>query len=243
MRQIQTVEGPFWSFSASYVGNVLAGGQFWDGHIKPSIDRAAAKRPGSWAIDLGANQGWFTLYLLKLFSEVVAVEAHPATYKVLYRNLQDRDLLGRAIVLNLAAYDSSCELRLAPAGVVGWQPPKDLDTEPNGDSVAFVPLPDDPQAGADTLLVRARPIDSFVHTKTDVGFIKCDCQGADLRALKGLRETIERCRPDIVFEFEGGIVHAFGDTWKGYLEFFREIGYQEPRRIYDQAWDWEVLPK
>ena len=234
MRLIETCEGPFWAFEASVIGNVLAGGAFWDGQIKPSIDAAAAARPDSWAIDLGANQGWFTIYMAKLFSGVIALEPHPDIFRVLRRNVE-----GKAVwAYRLAAYSEGTDLDLAGAKIVGWDPPTDFDTQPNGDSLVFAPTSEYTLG----LTVKAVAVDLLVPETLDIGFIKVDCQGADLRALVGLTATIERCRPRIVFEIEHGLVHIFDSVWENYLDFFKRIDYREPRRLHDHAWDYEVLP-
>jgi FkbM family methyltransferase len=243
VRLIETCEGPFWAFGASVIGNALATGAFWDGQIKPSIDAAAKARPGSWAIDLGANQGWFTLYMAKIFSGVIALEAHPTIFKVLRKNVErgeDRAYRqgGMVRAYQLAAYNEATTLELAGADVHGWNPPNDFDTDPNGDSLAFVPV----RSGQERLTVKAVAVDTLVPKTLDIGFIKVDCQGADLRALVGLTATIKRCRPRIVFEVEHGLLQQFGDTWEDHLDFFKKIGYYEPRRLHDHAWDYEVLP-
>jgi FkbM family methyltransferase len=232
MRLIETCEGPFWAFDASIIGDTLATGAFWDGHIKPAIDAAAAARPSSWAIDLGANQGWFTFYMAKIFAGVVALEPHPAIFEVLQKNVE-----GKVHTYQLAAYSEAIMLELASHEVHGWHPPIDFDTDPNGDSLIFLPT-----SGQERLIVAAVPVDVLVPD-LDIGFIKTDCQGADLHALVGLTATIDRCRPRIVFEIEHGIIQAFGDTWEDHLAFFKEIGYCEPRRLHDHAWDYEVVPE
>ena len=49
----------------------------------------------------------------------------------------------------------------------------------------------------------------------EVGFIKIDTEGSELRALVGLQETINRCRPPLFVEVENGNIagfHAFCDA-------------------------------
>jgi FkbM family methyltransferase len=241
MHRIETAEGPFWVYDASYVGSILATGQWWDEHIRGALDGAAVARPNTWAIDLGANLGWFTCYLAKLFSHVLAVEAHPQLFDVLEKNVALHEL-SNVHLLWCAAFDSETTLVPASKQALGWEVPTDLDRDANVDSIAFVPL-DSPGAGTGQT-VPAMPLDDYLlehHPDAKVGVIKSDVQGADLRALWGLRKTIERDRPHIIFEFEGGLSRILGDGLEDYLEFFRELDYVEP--LFLHSFDYLAVPK
>ena len=57
-------------------------------------------------------------------------------------------------------------------------------------------------------------------------FIKVDTQGSDLRVLQGAIETIKRCLPTIVFEFERIMTKYHGAELSDYEDFFETIGYK-----------------
>jgi hypothetical protein len=71
----------------------------------------------------------------------------------------------------------------------------------------------------------AFPLDHFNIQKCNL--IKVDTQGSDLRVLKGGAQTIDRCRPKVIFEFEhnGSGRNASGDTLEDCKFFFSRMGY------------------
>lgn len=225
---MRIVTGPWGSFRCwdqDIVGSIIATGQFWDQQIQPFLDEAD---PSGWALDLGANIGWFTVYLARRFAHVFAVEAHPGTVELLRENVTAHMLADKVTILQAAAYDRVTELHLATAEQLGWPVPSetDLDRTHGAASIAFVPMGTGLAVSAlpiDPLLREARVV-PFVH-EPRVTMIKSDCQGADLRALIGLQRTIARDRPLIVFEFEGPAALWHGDTWDDYLAFFAARNY------------------
>ena len=55
-------------------------------------------------------------------------------------------------------------------------------------------------------------LDDALPRDVKVGFMKIDVEGAELQVLRGGAETIERCRPWIVFEHAKVHAEAFGTT-------------------------------
>jgi FkbM family methyltransferase len=70
-----------------------------------------------------------------------------------------------------------------------------------------------------------------------VSFIKIDVEGHELSALRGLRATIDRCRPQLFVEVENGNVDAF-------RAMIDECGYRvvEEFRRYDSCTNFLALP-
>lgn len=234
-QQVDTFQGPFWCWP-DIVRNALEKGEFWDQQIQPAIDEA--DRSG-WALDLGANIGWFTVYMAKRFAQVIAVEAHPATYSLLQQNLTACGV-SNVWTYQLAAYATTQLLHLATGEMLGWAVPHetDLDQTVGAASLAFVPE----HRRLDGLTVQAHPIDHFVPTGARVTCIKTDVQGCDLQALRGLSQTIARCRPLIIFEYEMGASQWHGDTWQDYLDFFIARDYAV-QRIREDLWDYVARPR
>jgi len=225
VRIVDTVQGPFRVWAVDQVGAVLSGGAFWDWPIQPAIDRAAARQPEGWALDLGAAFGWFTVYLAKRFARVLAVEAHPDTVReLLLPNLEAHGLTN-VEVKQLVATDRSGPYVLAPAAWHGWPLHADLDQQPNASSFAFVRYPAGGEADGN-LMVYGHKVDDFVPAEAEVAVIKVDVQGCDLRALVGLEQTVARCRPTIAFEIEGGPSGWHGDSEADYFRWFAERGYR-----------------
>jgi len=237
-RQVKTLHGNFWGWSGDHLTNVLETGQFWDEQIRESID--SSNQAGT-ALDLGASIGWFTLYMARRFDRVLAVEAHPETYSLLVRNLEENHV-NPTLVHTLwgAAFDRPTTLRLVTDATFGFVVPAEgLDNTPNASAVVFT-------AEGEGVEVPAFPLDPWVTTQQRAGWprvtcIKVDCQGCDLRAIRGLRATIARDRPVVIFEFEGAASRAHGDTLQDYYDFFDGLGY-EVFRIREDLWDFVARP-
>jgi len=227
--------GVFSTYDHDTVQQAIMKGEFWDQQIQPFLAEAD---PSGWMLDLGANIGWFTVYGAKRFTGVIAFEAHPETFGYLRRNLVDNQVDTKVWAFNLAAYDRTTRLTLAPDEFVGWPVPNPLTLEgcPHPASIAFVPT-----LHGDRFSVQAAPVDIFVPPWMTVTCIKVDVQGCDLRALVGLTQTIRRCRPLIIFEYEGGASQWHGDTWEKYLQFFASHNYQVTR-IREDLWDYVARP-
>lgn len=217
------------------VGNALRSGQFWDQQIQAALDDAD---PLGWAIDIGANIGWFTLYLAQRHAGVIAVEAHPETFALLLANVMGS---GRSHVtcLPYAAYDAAVPLTLASPIEVGWEwdGSHTLRSCPHPASIVYRPA----QAGERSCAMGV-PLDSILRAVYHVSLIKVDAQGCDLNALRGLRQTIARCRPIIVFEYEESPSAWNGCTWEDYLDFFAGLHY-DVTRIREDLWDYVARPR
>lgn len=234
MRVVQSCRGPFWVHDLDQLGQQLEAQTWWDQHLQPTIDAVAAAHPNGIAIDLGANVGWFTTYFAEKFAGVLAVEAHPATYELLSLNMDQRpETRAVTVAFCCAAFDVPTRMRWARGDEIGWPyDPSNLGTTPNASSVGLIADLDGD--------VDARPVDSLLSRTTDVALIKVDVQGADLRALKGLRHTIARDRPTILFEYEQGASLWHGDTWLDYEAFFAARDYVVS---HIHASDWLAVPK
>ena len=231
--QIDTVQGKFW-VHADIVGAALRSQQFWDQQIQPILDEAD---PTGWGIDVGANIGWFTVYMAKRMAGVLAFEAHPTNCDLLRRNLNEHRC-SNVLAWTLAAFDHRTSMTLASTEVVGWNipDPATLDGCMHPASIVFVEA-----TPADEFRVRAVPGDHVVPSEMYVSMIKVDAQGCDLKVLQGLRQTIERCRPLIVFEYEGVSAHLFNQPLEAYKAFFAELHYSVDQ-IREDLWDFVARP-
>jgi len=234
-----TITHPWGTFKAwpDIVGHALETGVVWDQQIQSTLERS---NPAGWAIDLGANIGFWTVWLARRHPRVIAVEAHPTTYQLLLENLLANDVQLKVDAYNYAAYDRLTPMALAPAEWVGWPIPDELnlDTCTYGSSVAFMPA----EQVTKVPMVTGVPVDSLVPEGAHVSVIKCDVQGCDLRALMGLEKTIARCRPIICYEVETGASVWHGDDLAAYETWFNARGYRVSC-IQVGLWDFAAIPE
>lgn len=187
----------------------------WDGFV---LDFAAKYiRPGSTAIDIGAHFGFHTVCMAKLAASVIAVE--PICYLYLKKNIDVNGLQAKVLIVpqpayfkngvGLSIYDHDGKLISL----------RDIDfhkeNNPGGFSMRETKWPE----------YTSVKIDDLIYKHEVVSFIKVDAQGQDLNALLGLRETIDRDKPAIVFEYEEGLAKLVGQTWFDYMSFLDDINY------------------
>ncbi|MDP1712221.1 MAG: FkbM family methyltransferase [Candidatus Nanopelagicaceae bacterium] len=212
-------ETPFGRFLTSdwdIVPREIGTGKFWDPHIKPVYDQYIKK--DSICMDVGAHCGFHALYMSKMCKKVYAFEPQPYIFCQLCGNIFINDRRN-IIALNLAAYDKECELTITNAGqLVKFNINEDGVDYLNCANSAGIAL--SPRAGSG-LSMKAITIDSL--NLPSLCLIKCDAQGSDLRVLMGARQTIIRCRPIIIFEYEEELVKIHNHTYQDHLDFFKSL--------------------
>ena len=144
---------------------------------------------GTWAIDLGANIGLFTVALAQAVGSsggVLACEPVPVTVERLRANVKLNGLDGVVAVRDVAAWDSSGEIEM-------------ICTEDS----AYASAQEGWTASA---LSRCRVLTNTVDAmwadlgSPNVSVVKIDVEGAERHALLGGHDIISRCRPAILIE-------------------------------------------
>lgn len=227
MKTVQTPLGPFLTHDTGTITRALEEGQWWDDHLKLLIDEVAD--PSAWAIDLGANIGWFSVYLSRLFKWVIAVEPNLENLPLLAGNLLQHGG-SNVTIMQVAATDYQALLR--PANAYGNWPSLEEDKGALAYVAAELTLP----------TVLGWRMDRMVPASARVALIKSDCQGADLKALNGLSDTIEIWRPRILFEWEEGLAQHQGHGWADYEAWARRYHYAIDR-ITTNYWDYVARPR
>lgn len=202
----------------------------WGAKIRPpSLDRAvaawllntglmgraerayfeAAVSPGQFIVDVGANQGAYTMLFSRLVGpegRVVALEPAPALFAALDGNCRLNDA-GNVTRLQVAAGKTRADAVLH------------CSRFNSGDNR----LTDSVQgASVDVSVV---PLDEILPTET-VGLVKIDVQGYELHVVEGMQAIIERS-PEIRIFFEywpEGLAHA-GCKGSDLVDFFLDRGF------------------
>jgi FkbM family methyltransferase len=180
----QTPLGPFWAPPGSsdyYIRMLLQ-------EIKSNIYRIDANIPAdSVFLDCGANIGFFTRFaLLNGAPRVVAFEPAPKTAICLRRNLEKEIAAGRVVVVEKGLWDSDVMLAFSTSSVAN---PGSNHVVENGSGDMQLPL---------------TTIDTVCQELgiERLAYIKMDIEGAEVRALKGARKSIEAHLPHCLIATE-----------------------------------------
>jgi FkbM family methyltransferase len=192
----------------------------WDVHLLPLI---AAAAHGKVAVDAGAHFGILSCAMAAKFEVVHAFETNEDNYLLLCANAALQPA-GRIVAHHLGLYDRETELSLSRVEDQEINIPdcKDLaDAFRMVDNVGALTFsPNGSKVGK----VHAVTLDSV--GLQDVGFIKIDCQGADGAVILGALDTIRRCRPVVVFEWEDLLSRSHGIGFERVEHAFRELNYK-----------------
>lgn len=216
----EVVTTPFGKFlidPQDLIGSTLKAGTCWDG---PGFLHVIAREYGrlgeaGWTIlDVGANQGTFTIWLASQGAwRVVAVEPVPTTMQRLKANLDlNREVTAQVVIpLAVAGYSDRQVLRI-PVVDPG-----------NTGGAALTPINQHTLPGVNTQTVA---LDDYAWLwRRGLALIKIDAQGCDGRILRGLERTLKKYRPVVVFEWEADLAEAHGDTVEDTCVWLNMQGY------------------
>jgi FkbM family methyltransferase len=166
-------------------------------------------KQGTIFIDIGANIGYYTLLAAAHVGsggKVIAFEPSSENCDLLRMSLQANHYTN----VNLYPYAVA-----NVEGIVGFG----MD-----DSNGRISL-DDPTSAA--YQVRAITLDTFLKDEPQIDVIKMDIEGAEGRALSGMRDLIRRHHPIMVTEFSPrGLSIASNISPEEFLNQLRDLGYQ-----------------
>lgn len=177
----------------------------WEPHLI-DLFREVIK-PGTVALDIGANFGFHTLEISRCVGssgKVLAFEPQRVIHQQLCHHLFINNALN-VWTFNSAVGDKNstvavCSIHESIPGNIGATP-----------------------IGVGSEVTQLLTIDSL-HIES-LGFIKLDIQGAELLALVGAERTIASQRPVVAIEVEESWLQRFGSSSKEILEWFLVRGY------------------
>lgn len=175
-----------------------------------AIREIQALKPGDVVVDAGAYIGDSTQMFLDRGAEVYAFEPDPNAFECLKHNCP------QAHCFNVALGNGEPYRVQILGGNMGG---KWIVTDP-----------------ASTL--RAPTLDSYHLKRLD--FFKVDVEGFEFFVLQGARETILKCRPHLLIEFNPSALGHFGVSVSQVQEYLRELGYSHYREVFrygDENWD------
>lgn len=165
---------------------VLMGGAFEAAESAAAVKYA---RPGTVAIDVGANVGMFTIPLALAVGQrgaVLAIEPSPDSVERLKSNVE-LNRLDNVIIRPLAVADRPGELQLH------------LAVDPAFHSTTAIA---EAREAGETVTVRAETLDALWEEAGSpmVSLVKVDTEGGELGVLRGAERLFERCRPLLLVE-------------------------------------------
>lgn len=176
--------------------------------------------PGMTFVDVGAHLGFFSLFASQLVGEsgkVLSIEAMPSTFRYLQENTQRNRPFDNIVLHQGAAFDAAKQLEFSDFGITA----SSLNT-------AFSSRGQKGLAKkGKKVLIDALPADLIInnHRLEAVDLIKIDAECSEQYVLKGLTQTIERCRPVIVMEV-GDIESDGAAHTSDLIARLSDLGYQ-----------------
>lgn len=228
MKRVTTEYGTFDYFPLDCIGGTIATGKFWDECLRPYMDVLQA---GDVYVDVGANLGFFPIYLASRGVVCHAFEPAPALYELLVSNISLNNQSVLCHLYKTALYDRETTLVLHSnwKALTAYDEQMDYEKASNSGLLCLV----EQGRGDECRKFEAKTLDSFKIE--DVKLLKIDTQGCDLRILHGAHGTIETYRPVVLFEYEEVVSVAHDDDFDKYAAFFRGIGYNI-KRLGDVEW-------
>jgi len=216
-----TAYGTFYGWDVDGVSQAIMRGEFWEPYFQSVMDAAPKDKL---CVDIGAHIGFFTVYLGLHGHTVHAFEANPETFKVLEMNVNENGLSGRVVLHPDALYDADgLKLRVNPYTDFPMTPDGRMDMDRKANSGNFHLALERPDSIGNYEFV-SKTLDSF--NLENVGLIKVDTEGCDLKILMGALDTIRRCQPVICVERLADVLHLHGQLAGDYETFASEIGYK-----------------
>lgn len=139
------------------------------------------------ALDVGANSGIYTFWMLRSAARVIAFEPNPALSAILRAKFAEEIVGGRLAVQGCAVSDADGEITLYIPHASALASVETGAVDQHGQEVAPVTVP--------RIRLDGIPDDP-------VGFIKIDVEGHEAAAVRGGLELIRRDRPNILVESE-----------------------------------------
>ncbi len=155
------------------------------------------------AVDVGAHCGLWSMQLIKQFDQVIAFEPVPEHRECFHANLYGKD---NVTLFACALGDHAGRVRMETAPTSSGDTRVAAELENGG--------------------VALETFDEIVGelgVPLQVDFVKLDCEGYELHALKGAFKMIKRCLPVVIVEQKPGRAQRFGLPETGACEWLEQI--------------------
>ena len=192
----------------------------WDAHVSSLFDQISAR--GGVAVDIGAHFGLLTVPMARHFARVISVEPNEFSFAILTANVALNGL-DNVQCIRRAMFSEEATLYLAPDEAQEVAIPRDSSGEPAWPECSNLGALVFSRSANGANPVRGQPLDSLGID--DLAFLKIDAQGADGEVIAGAMNTITRCRPVVVFEWEAELSKNFCVSFDQASRLLADAGY------------------
>jgi FkbM family methyltransferase len=218
---VRTIRGVTYELDLS---DTIGASLYYSGTFEAQTERLIESRlePGMVAVDVGANFGYHTFRLAQGVGptgRVLAIEPMTEAWNRLRAS---------------AALNNFRQVTYIQAGL--------SDADEGVATVAFKSHYDvDGSEHIEPGRVRVTTLDVLVAEQgfQRVDFIKIDVDGYEAKVFRGARGTLERWRPDVLFEISPGMMAELGDRAGDVFALLDELGYrlldEDRRPVVDRA--------
>jgi FkbM family methyltransferase len=165
--------------------------------------------------DIGAHIGYYTLLSAKTANKVVSVEPSPAAHRLLQKNIKCNDFENINVVQN---------------GVFAEKGEMELNIHP-GDEQVSNSFANAPSLQGGSIKVPVTTVDALAEEHGSPNLVKIDVEGAELRVLHGMSETLSD-NVDLIIETHSSTIERydrmgeFGDSLEELIGYLESFGYQ-----------------
>jgi FkbM family methyltransferase len=188
----------------------------WEGHVDQKIRERIGS--GDVFLDVGANIGFFSLLAADLMSKggggkVIAVEANPLVVPYLMASAVESGLDDLIQVLPYAVSDRTGLVQINGNygdNLGGTTINHEIDVERKNHFV-----------------VPSVRLDDILHDTPALDFVKMDVEGAELLAMKGFKQCVDRFKPDILMELNKQCLAGVSQvSVHGMVSYMEQLGYE-----------------
>lgn len=194
-----------------FSGAAIARDRLYEPHVGRELRRFLA--PGITFLDIGANVGYFAMMAAALVGEsgrVLAFEPNPRNCELMARSIEANGFTN-VTVHQCAVAERTQQVIFHTSGPHSTGHIARLDTQ-SGDGGSHV--------------VEAVALDEFLGEMTRLDLVKLDIEGAEPRAIAGMRALLARYRPIIVTEYCPELIREIGEREpEEYLRELAHLGY------------------
>ncbi len=173
-----------------------------------------AVKAGMTVLDVGGFLGYYALVAARQVGQdgkVFVFDPDPRNFHCLEQNIRLNGLDDRIIAVPKALLDRSCTLSL---NIINRDPSQSSLYRTEGDNVSVE--------------VECIALDAFLDCATTIDVLKMDVEGAEVRALRGMEQTLARSRNRLVMfiECQPGALLAAGSSTQELLDFLNSAGFK-----------------